>query len=453
MPDAAIHPSNPATVPRSTQRWLSRLAFLVAGAAALVPLAAAGVRGSLLLIGAAVAAVAAALVAVWWFLTHRRIIRWLSAVAAVAALVAVAVLFARAEMVWVVVVTAALWAGAAAAGRAALADPSAGPTGQPEYETPAPQRPFLIMNPRSGGGKVDRFGLVDRARALGAEVAVLEGTVDIVALARQAVRDGADLLGVAGGDGTQALVAGVAAEHGVPFMVISAGTRNHFALDLGLDREDPSTNLDALSDGVEIRVDLGRVGDRTFVNNASFGAYAAVVQSPAYRDAKTATTLDLLPDLLNGAGGERLVVHAGDRELAGPRAVLVSNNPYTWTDMAGLGSRPRLDGGILGVVAVTVRGAGDAARLVGGRRSRAFTEITADTVVVEADVPDLPVGVDGEALLLPTPVRCEVRPAALRVRVPRRRPGAPVPRTRLDWAALGRMALGRTARSTGRRAA
>jgi diacylglycerol kinase family enzyme len=448
MSDAAIHPSGPATVPRPAQRWLSRLAFLVAGAAAVVPLAAAGVRGSLLLIGAAVAAVAAALVATWWFLTHRRIVRWLSAVAAVAALLVVAVLFARAEMVWVVVVAGSLWAAAAATGRAALGTGSAASAAQPEYETPAPRRPFLIMNPRSGGGKVARFDLVDRARALGAEVAVLEGTVDIVELARQAVRDGADLLGVAGGDGTQALVAGVAAEHGVPFMVISAGTRNHFALDLGLDRDDPSTNLDALSDGVEMRIDLGRVGDRTFVNNASFGAYAAVVQSDAYRDAKTATTLDLLPDLLNGADGANLVVHAGDLDLSGPRAVLVSNNPYAMEGVATLGRRYRLDGGILGVVALTVRGAADAARLVGGSRSRAFTSITADTVVVDADTPELPVGVDGEALLMPTPVRCELRPAALRVRVPRHRPGTPAPRPRLDWAALGRLAL-----STGRRAA
>ena len=94
------------------------------------------------------------------------------------------------------------------------------------------------MNPRSGG-KVTRFGLKDKAEALGAEVALLQGpgTVDVAALARKAVADGADLLGVVGGDGTQALVAGIAAEHGLPFLVISAGTRNHFALDL----EDPAT--------------------------------------------------------------------------------------------------------------------------------------------------------------------------------------------------------------------
>ena len=134
------------------------------------------------------------------------------------------------------------------------------PPGMPEYDAATSAAPFIVMNPRSGGGKVGRFGLKEKAEALGAEVALLEGpgTVDVVALAQRALARGADLLGVAGGDGTQALVAGVAAEHDVPFLVISAGTRNHFALDLGLDREDPSTCLAALTDdAVELRVDLG----------------------------------------------------------------------------------------------------------------------------------------------------------------------------------------------------
>ena len=98
-------------------------------------------------------------------------------------------------------------------------------------------------------------------------------------------------------------MAGIAAEHGLPFLVISAGTRNHFALDLGLDREDPAAGLAALTDGEELRVDLGIIGGRTFVNNASFGAYAEVVRSPAYRDDKRGTTLQMLPDLLRGPKG------------------------------------------------------------------------------------------------------------------------------------------------------
>lgn len=167
----------------------------------------------------------------------------------------------------------------------------------------------------------------------------------MTALARQAVADGADLLGVAGGDGTQALVAAVAAEHDLPFLVVSAGTRNHFAADLGLDLDDPSRCLDALVDGVEVTVDLGNVGGRTFVNNASFGAYAEVVQSPEYRDAKTSTFLQKLPDLLAGRAGAVLTARSPSVSAVGPQAVLVSNGPYEMNDLAGLGHRPRLDRG------------------------------------------------------------------------------------------------------------
>jgi diacylglycerol kinase family enzyme len=337
-----------------------------------------------------------------------------------------------------------------AAGRAALRR-DAIPERMHEHEVAPPRRPYLIMNPRSGGGKVTRFGLKDKAEALGADVALLEGpgTVDVGELARQAVADGADLLGVAGGDGTQALVAGIAAEHNIPLLVISAGTRNHFALDLGLDRQDPSRCLDALRDGVELSVDLGFIGDRPFVNNASFGAYAAVVQSPAYRDDKTRTTLDQLPGLLAGQQGPRLVARAGNVTVDGPQAVLVSNNVYGMGDIAGLGRRARLDRATLGVFAVTVTSAVQAAGLVRGTQSRGLTRLAGTEVVVDADASQIPVGVDGEALLLDTPVLCTIRPAALRVRVPRHRPGVPDPKPIMDWKRLRQMAL--TVPGTGRR--
>ncbi|MEV6300589.1 diacylglycerol kinase family protein [Actinoplanes sp. NPDC051861] len=421
--------------------WLARLSFVTAAAAVVLLLAVAGVRGSLglLLVGAIGAAVG--LAAAWWFLTHRGVLRWLAGVLVVLAPLVVMVLFARANLIWVVVLFGLLWSAAVTTGRRALApEREETPT---EYETAAPRHPYLIMNPRSGGGKVERFRLAERARALGAEVILMDGpAVDVAGLARQAIRDGADLLGVAGGDGTQALVAGIAAEHGIPFLVISAGTRNHFALDLGLDREDPSTCLDALSDGVEIRVDLGLIGDRTFVNNASFGAYAAIVQSPAYRDDKVGTTLNLLPAVLAGQDGPHLRLEVGDVMVAGPQAVLISNNPYTADDVAGLGERPRLDGGVLGVLAVSVRGAADAAGLISGRgRARSLTVRTTAEAVVDADSPSVPVGIDGEAVSLPTPVRCSIRAGALRVRVPRHRPGVRPARPEMDWTRLRRLAL------------
>jgi diacylglycerol kinase family enzyme len=424
------------------QRWLARLALVAAAAAVLAPPLVAGFRQSVALVLVGLAGLALTLAAVWWALTHRGLVRGLAAALAVAAPLTVLVLYIRARLTWVVLLAFGLLALAGAAGRAALRrDPT--PEKMHEYDTPPPRRPYLIMNPRSGGGKVARFDLKNQAEVLGAGVALLEGpgTVDVGELARTAVADGADLLGVAGGDGTQALVAGIAAEHDIPLLVISAGTRNHFALDLGLDREDPSRCLDALRDGVELKVDLGFIGDRPFVNNASFGAYATVVQSPAYRDDKTRTTLDLLPGLLAGHQGPRLVVRAGNATIEGPQAVLVSNNVYGMGDIAGLGRRARLDRGTLGVFGVTVASAAQAAGLLRGRNSRGLTSLTGREVVVDADASQIPVGVDGEALVLDTPVRCTVRPAALRVRVPRDRPGVPEPKPVMDWKRLRRMAL------------
>jgi diacylglycerol kinase family enzyme len=425
------------------QRWLARLAFIGAAAVVTVVLLSGALRSiAVLLLGLAGLAVTCA--AAWWFLAHRGVLRWLAFAVLIAAPVFVIVMYVAAGLLGEIVVAVVLAAAAVAAGRSALTGDrmSAGPR---EYAAAAQRQPFVIMNPRSGGGKVGKFGLGDKAAALGAEVAVLEGpgVVDVAALARQAVGRGADLLGVAGGDGTQALVAGIAAGRDVPMVVISAGTRNHFALDLGLDRDDPSRCLDALTDGVELRIDLGLIGDRTFVNNASFGAYAQVVQSPAYRDDKSGTALQLLPDLLSGHQGAHLVVRVDGRVvLDGPQAVLVSNNPYETGDIAGLGRRARLDQGVLGVVGVKVDNAVQAVGLLRRpQRSRSLTVLTAREVVIDADQPQIPVGIDGESVLMPTPVRCTIRPLSLRVQVPRGRPGVPEPRRPMDWAQLRRLAL------------
>ncbi|WP_051866140.1 diacylglycerol kinase family protein [Streptomyces griseus] len=430
------------------QAWAARAALAATATAALLPLLFGGVRGvALLAVGVVGLAVTAA--ALWWALSRRGPARVAAALLAVAAPVAVVALFVAANLLWVVVLSALLWCFAVWAGRFALRSTGLRPVRMKEYRTPPPRHPFLILNPRSGGGKVERFSLREKAEGLGARVVLLdpEQQQDVMELARSAVAQGADLLGVAGGDGTQALVAAVAAEHDVPFLVISAGTRNHFAMDLGLDRDDPSTCLDALSDGVELRVDLGFADDRPFVNNASFGVYGAVVQSPGYRDDKVGTALGLLPDLLSRQRGPRLTVRADDTALTDPQAVLVSNNPYRTGDPFGFGRRERLNSGRLGVLAVRVDSAVEAAELLLDPNPAGLAVLTAHEVVVEADEPHVEVGLDGEALLLPSPVRCRVERRALRVRVPRVRPGVPEPPPRLDWRRLRKLAaaVGRTA--------
>ena len=186
-----------------------------------------------------------------------------------------------------------------------------------------------------------------------------------------------------------------------------------------------------------------------FVNNASFGAYAAVVQSPAYRDDKARTTLQMLPDLLAHHTGPRLAVHAENRTIEQPQAVLVSNNPYRTEDPAGLGLRERLDSGVLGVLGVKVDNAAQAAGMLRGHRAPGLAQLTAREVVVDADTRTIPVGVDGEALTLPTPVRCRTRPRALRVRVPRNRPGVPHSRPPMNWHRVRRLALTTVRRAAG----
>jgi len=421
-------------------RWLARSAFVLVLAAVAVLIGFAELGGLVMIVIGVIGAVLV-VTGVYLFLAHRGLLRWIAAAVVILTPVAILVLFALHNLIWVALVSVALLALAAGAGRRALTPTSHG-RGMPAREVPPPKRAFLIMNPRSGGGKVTKFALKEKAEALGAEVALLEGpgTVDVAALARQAVADGADLLGVAGGDGTQALVAGIAAEHDLPFLVISAGTRNHFAMDLGLDRENPAACLDALTDGVEQRIDLGIIGDRTFVNNASFGAYAEIVESPAYREDKAGTTLQMLPEILNGHRGAKLSATAGDVTVTGPQALLVSNNPYEGGDIAGLSRRSRLDTGMLGIVAVTVNSALQAATLLRGARGQGLTTLAADEVVVDADAPQIPVGIDGETVMMPTPVRCTIRPKVLRVRVPRDRPGVPPPKAALDWPKLRQLA-------------
>src|SRR6476646_1209354 len=433
----------PAERPRSApaQHWLARLSFLFVGLAVVFVAVFAELK-SLTMLAVGLVGAVVSLAAAYFFLSRRGVWRWLSLAVFVLTPFAVIAVFALRNLLWVAVVAAAIWLLASMTARLALVRDHPD-WRMPEHSAePPPRHPYLIMNPKSGGGKVEKFDLNRKAEERGAEVFLIDGSepVDVAKVARQAVAQGADLLGVAGGDGTQALVAGIAAEHGVPFVVISAGTRNHFALDLGLDREDPSACLGALSDGVELRVDLGVINGQTFVNNASFGGFAEVVETPEYRGDKVRTTLNTLPDLLQGHRGARLSARADGTQIEAPQALLVANNPYGTGDLAGLGRRTRLDRGLLGVVGVKVDSARQAAGLLRGRQAAGLKVLTAGQIEITADEQQIPVGVDGESILMSTPVTCTISAGALRVWVPRDRPGIPRPKASVSWARLRHLA-------------
>jgi diacylglycerol kinase family enzyme len=323
------------------------------------------------------------------------------------------------------------------------------------------RRGVLIINPHSGGGKAERFSLTEEALKRRIEPLLLGPDDDLCDLAKRAAMGGADVIGMAGGDGSQALVAGLAMQHDVAHVCVPAGTRNHFALDLGLDRDDVVGALDAFVDGIERRVDLARLNGRIFVNNASLGIYAQVVQSDAYRNAKLGTWRQMLPDMVRRDAAccelEFDVPHTANWG-SDASLVIVSNNPYQLRRFRGAGTRPQLDTGLLGIFATRARGAGAVAKLVTlgtiaqHRRFGAVRQWSSLEFEVRASAP-VAVGLDGEALMLVPPLRFVSLPGALRVRVPRHSAGVSpawgsVPLTRRNLGALLRIAAGKPAAAT-----
>ena len=284
---------------------------------------------------------------------------------------------------------------------------------------------MLFFNPKSGGGKAERFSLADEARARGIEPIELGPPWDLEGLVREAVAAGADALAMAGGDGSQAVVAAIAAELDLPYACVPAGTRNHFALDLGVDSDDVVGALDAFVDGGERRVDLAEVNGRVFVNNVSLGLYADAVQRTGYRDAKLRTLLDTVPEVLgpDGTGLGLRWTGPGGHDHASGAAILVSNNRYRLGRAVGSGTRPRIDDGLLGI---TVVERPDRPRPGGRRPQRPWREWTAPVFEVDADQPRARRhrrrgGQAGAAAALPHPPRGPARahrtPASRRLTV------------------------------------
>ncbi len=383
------------------------------------------------LIGAWLVAVVA-VVAAYYSVTRLHLARILAALVTVAMILIAGAILLRNRTVAQLVLVVVLAAFATAMARYALGHDRGALRDAPPPGVLAatPTKPVLLMNPKSGGGKVEKLNLPHEARRRGIEPVVLGPDDDLEQLARAAVARGADAIGMAGGDGSQALVASIAVEHDLPYVCIPAGTRNHLALDLGVDREDVVGALEAFAHGYERRVDVGRCAGRVFVNNVSLGVYARIVQSDAYRDNKLGTVADMIP-LLMGPGSKPF-----DLEYDGPHGnaheeadlMLISNNRYKLDRLGGFGSRARMDTGKLSIVVLKVRTAAEVAELVAAQtagsvsRFPGWREWEATSFEVRSGDP-IEAGVDGEALRFNSPLRFEIVPGALRVRVAPHHPG------------------------------
>jgi len=464
-------PGQDAAEPTPQRPGAARRLAAVASLAALVVAAGfllVGIVAHLLAVLLAVATLLICASSGWYAVSRRGVIRMIALLVVVAAAATTSTGLAFADLsLWRALLVVVLGAVSVLAARYALKRTRSQLQANAAQLVRAgrPAHPVLIMNPKSGGGKAERFQLDAECEKRGIEPVVLQPGDDLLQLAEEAVARGADVIGMAGGDGSQALVASVAARHGISYVCVPAGTRNHFALDLGLDRDDVVGALDAFADGVERRIDLAAVNGRTFVNNASLGLYAEIVQSPEYRDAKLRTAANMLPDLL-GPGATQL-----DLRYEGPdgqayqtaQLILVSNNPYQLDHLAGRGTRPRLDDGVLGIMALLVADAAQAGALAAleaaGQVSRfsGWTEWSATRFEINSAGP-VQIGVDGEALTMDPPVVFVSRPGALRVRLPRHALHlSPAARTvhvlsSSTLTELGRVAVGRPAPGLGLRA-
>jgi diacylglycerol kinase family enzyme len=264
---------------------------------------------------------------------------------------------------------------------------------------------FLLVNPRSGGGKATGE-LVREAQARGIRVHVLAEGEDAPELGRQA---DADALGIASGDGSLAPVAEVALERGLPFVCVPFGTRNHFARDVGLDRDDPVGALDAFVHREERVIDVARANGRLFLNNASLGLYAQLVRrrerNRRRRDAfARVRAFTILAQHRTPLG---ITI---DGQSIEARVMLVSNNAYR-LDLFSIGERERLDEGRLHLYVPV------------GLLRAAWIERAAESFVIGATAGRLEAAVDGEPAMLDTPIEFTIEPRALRVLLPRR-PGA-----------------------------
>ena len=305
---------------------------------------------------------------------------------------------------------------------------------------PAATRGVLFMNLKSGGGKAERFHLVDECTRRGIQPVVLEPGQDWLQVVRDVAASGVDVLGMAGGDGSQAMVGTVAAEMGLPMVVVPAGTRNHLALDLGLDRDDVVGALDAYGEAVERTMDLADVNGHVFVNNVSLGLYAAIVRSAGVPRREGGH--DPRHPAAGAGPGQRTVRPALHRtptawSIEAPtssRSPTTPTAPRSARSGAALGWTPTSSASWRWCSAKRGDAAAFLAALASGHPERfgGLSSWATPTFEVTSDAP-IEMGLDGETMVMDSPLRFSIRPSPVRVRLPKQAIGYSPAARSLGW--------------------
>jgi YegS/Rv2252/BmrU family lipid kinase len=286
----------------------------------------------------------------------------------------------------------------------------------------------VIIN--AGSGTEDKKDvhrhLLERFTASGIEarISVARTGAEVVKLAQEAGRSDAEVLVAGGGDGTINSVASAAIKSHKTLGVLPFGTMNHFAKDLHIPL-DLEGAIQIIRAGHPIRIDVGEVNGRIFVNNSSLGLYPSIVQErqkqqrlgwgkwPAYVWAALAV-LRRYPFL-----DIRLSIDGKELSSRTP-FIFVGNNEYEMETL-NIGGRHCLDRGHLslymsdrtsrlGLVRLALR-----ALLGGLRQEKDFIALCTKEIWIGTRHRRVRVALDGEVVVMAPPLHYYVRPKALRV--------------------------------------
>jgi diacylglycerol kinase family enzyme len=290
----------------------------------------------------------------------------------------------------------------------------------------------VLLNPTAGGSKTSdlpgKLEAMFAAAGAAANVTVLESAAGTGDAVRRALDSGATVVAAAGGDGTINTVATALLGADVPLGVLPMGTLNHFAKDLGVPA-DVAQAVGVVVNGRRIRVDVGEVNGRIFLNNSSIGIYPDIVlEREALRASGlrkwTAFAIATARVMRRFRG---VVVRVNSESVSGTFRtpfLFIGNNEYH-VDGLKIGSRATLDGGQLyAYAAPRLKAAGlpalAATALLGRATSNPSLRAFA-TSELEVGTPGrrrLHVALDGEVERMATPLRYRVRPGSLQVMAP-----------------------------------
>ena len=291
-------------------------------------------------------------------------------------------------------------------------------------------RAITLVN--KGGGSVAKgiAGTIGEALSgagIDSEIILVEGK-DCAARAADHVKQGAELIIAAGGDGTMSAVAGELADSKARMGILPLGTLNHFARDLGIPPDLQEAAM-VIAAGHTRAVDIAEVNGRAFVNNASIGLYPLMVvdrDAQRQRLGRSKRLAMLVASLRTMARFHSrrlsLSTDGGEARVDTP-LLFVGNNDYRLA-FPRAGSRESLDDGELCVMVMRSKSlpgflAATGRALLGIGRGDDMVRIDGvRKLEVGSGRSYLTLAMDGETLSLPPPLTFRIRPKALQVIAP-----------------------------------